>query len=158
MFKEKNRRETIDIVANIIIVFFAILNLFPIYWLFTSSLKNSADVLKMPPDWVPKAPTFANYVDVFKNQPALRWTFNSVFVAFVSTLLVIGVSSLAAYAFSKLRFKGKDMIFIIFISSLMIPKEIMIVPLFRITQNLNLVNKLNGMIWQTLLLHLVYLC
>lgn len=147
MFKEKNRRETIDIVANIIIIFFAILNLFPIYWLFTSSLKNSADVLKMPPDWVPKAPTFANYVDVFKNQPALRWTFNSVFVAFVSTLLVIGVSSLAAYAFSKLRFKGKDIIFIIFISSLMIPKEIMIVPLFRITQNLNLVNKLNGMIW-----------
>ena len=89
MFKEKNRRETIDIVANIIIIFFAILNLFPIYWLFTSSLKNSADVLKMPPDWVPKAPTFANYVDVFKNQPTLRWTFNSVFVAFVSTLLVV---------------------------------------------------------------------
>lgn len=147
MFTKKKKREAIDIVANIIIIFFAILNLFPIYWLFTSSLKNSADVLKMPPDWVPKTPTFANYVDVFRNQPALRWTFNSVFVSLVSTVLVIGVSSLAAYAFSKLRFKGKNVIFIIFISSLMIPKEIMIVPLFRITQNLNLVNKLNGMIW-----------
>jgi multiple sugar transport system permease protein len=145
--KKKKKRETVDIVANVIIIFFAVLNLFPLYWLFTSSLKNSSDVLKMPPDWFPKTPTFSNYMDVFQNQPALRWTFNSIYVSLVSTIAVIIVSSLAAYAFSKLKFKGKNVIYIIFISSLMVPKEVMIVPLFRIIQNFDMVNSLNGMIW-----------
>jgi multiple sugar transport system permease protein len=145
--KNKKKRETVDILANVIIIFFAVLNLFPLYWLFTSSLKNSSDVLKMPPDWFPKSPTFSNYVDVFQNQPALRWTFNSIYVSLVSTIAVIIVSSLAAYAFSKLNFKGKNIIYIIFISSLMVPKEVMIVPLFRIIQNFDMVNSLNGMIW-----------
>lgn len=147
MFKKMKKREPVDIIANIIIVFFAIVNLFPLYWLFTSSLKNSSDVLKMPPDWLPKNLSFENYVDVFQNQPALKWTFNSIVVSLVATLLVIVVSSLAAYAFSKLEFKGKNVIYILFISSLMVPKEVMIVPLFRITQNLGLINTLSGMIW-----------
>ncbi|GHH97767.1 carbohydrate ABC transporter permease [Neobacillus kokaensis] len=145
--QNKKKREPVDVIANVIIIFFAILNLFPLYWLFTSSLKNSSDVLKMPPDWFPKTLTFSNYVDVFQNQPALRWTFNSIYVSLVTTIAVIIVSSLAAYAFSKLKFKGKNVIYIIFISSLMVPKEVMIVPLFRIIQNLGMVNTLNGMIW-----------
>ncbi|MDQ8738478.1 carbohydrate ABC transporter permease [Paenibacillus sp. LHD-38] len=145
--KTKKKRETYDVIANIIIILFAILNLFPLYWLFTSSLKNSSDVLKMPPDWWPKTFTFSNYTEVFNSQPALRWTLNSLFVAGLTTVLVVIASSMAAYAFSKLQFKGKQVIFIIFISSLMVPKEVMIVPLFRITQELGLVNSLYGMIW-----------
>jgi multiple sugar transport system permease protein len=143
----KKKRERFDVISNVIITILAILNLFPLYWLFTSSLKNSADVVKMPPDWWPTSITFSNYIDVFQNQPALRWTLNSLFVSGVSTILVIIVGAMAAYAFSKLTFKGKNIIFIIFISSLMIPKEIMIVPLFRITQDFGMVNSLSGMIW-----------
>ncbi|RUS46696.1 carbohydrate ABC transporter permease [Cohnella sp. AR92] len=143
----KKKRDSYDVVANIVIVFFAICNLFPIYWLFTSSLKNSSDVIKMPPDWWPKTFTFSNYTEVFDSQPALRWTFNSLYVAGLSTILLVVTSSMAAYAFSKLRFKGKMVIFVIFISSLMVPKEVMIVPLFRIAQDLGLVNDLHGMIW-----------
>ena len=145
--QNKKKRETVDIVANVIVIFFAVLNLFPLYWLFTSSLKNSSDVIKMPPDWLPKTFTFSNYADVFQNQPAIKWAFNSIVVSLGSTVAVIIVSSLAAYAFSKLQFKGKNIIYIIFISSLMIPKEVMIVPLFRIIQELGMVNTLNGMIW-----------
>ena len=145
--KNKRKKEKIDIITNLIVLFFAILSLFPLYWLVTSSFKNSADVVKMPPDWFPKTFNFSNYVDVFNNQPAFTWAYNSLFVALVSTIALIIVSSLAAYAFSKLKFKGKNIIFIIFISSLMIPKEVMIVPLFRIIQDFNMVNTLNGMIW-----------
>lgn len=145
--KNKIKRDKFDVVANIFVTFFAILSLFPLYWLFTSSLKNSADVVKMPPDWFPKTITFSNYVELFSNQPAFRWAFNSVIVSLVATVALIIVSCLAAYAFSKLNFKGKNIIFIIFISSLMIPKEVMIVPLFRIIQNLGMVNSLHGMIW-----------
>lgn len=145
--KKKKKRETLDIVSNLIVIFFAILSLFPLYWLLTSSFKNSSDVLKMPPDWFPKTFTLSNYTDVFNNQPALTWTYNSLVVSLVSTLALIVFSSMAAYAFSKLEFKGKNIIFIIFISSLMIPKEVMIVPLFRIIQDFGMVNSLNGMIW-----------
>jgi multiple sugar transport system permease protein len=145
--QNKKKRETVDVVANVIIIFFAMLNLFPLYWLLTSSLKNSSDVIKMPPDWFPKTLTFSNYVDVFQNQPAIKWAYNSIVVSLGTTVAVIIVSSLAAYAFSKLQFKGKNIIYIIFISSLMIPKEVMIVPLFRIIQELGMVNTLNGMIW-----------
>lgn len=151
MFKNKNtnkrKREKIDIISNVIVVIFAVLSLFPLYWLVTSSFKNSSDVVKMPPDWFPKTFTFDNYLDVFNNQPAFLWTYNSLMVALISTFALIIVSSMAAYAFSKLEFKGKNIIFIIFISSLMIPKEVMIVPLFRIIQDFGMVNTLQGMIW-----------
>ncbi|WP_159887032.1 carbohydrate ABC transporter permease [Paenibacillus puerhi] len=143
----KKKRERFDVVSNVLVTLLAILNLFPLYWLFTSSLKNSSDVVKMPPDWWPTTITFSNYVDVFQSQPAVRWAINSIVVSGVTTALVIMVGAMAAYAFSKINFKGKNIIFIIFISSLMIPKEIMIVPLFRIIQDFGMVNSYQGMIW-----------
>ena len=145
--KNKIKHEKYDIIANTIVILFAICSLFPLYWLVTSSFKNSVDVVKMPPDWFPKTFTLSNYVDVFNNQPAFKWAYNSIVVALVATIVLLLVSSMAAYAFSKLQFKGKNIIFIVFISSLMIPKEVMIVPLFRIIQDFNMVNTLSGMIW-----------
>ena len=145
--KNKMKKEPFDIVSNIVVTFFGILSLFPLYWLFTSSLKNSSDVVKMPPDWFPKTITLSNYVDVFNSQPALRWTYNSLVVSLVTTIALIIVSCLCAYAFSKLKFKGKKVLFIVFISSLMIPKEVVIVPLFRVVQDFGMVNSLHGMIW-----------
>ncbi|MEX3622624.1 carbohydrate ABC transporter permease [Viridibacillus arvi] len=148
MLRNKTKKkEKIDIVSNFIVLFFAIISLFPLYWLVTSSFKNSSDVVKMPPDWFPKTFTLSNYTDVFNNQPAFTWSYNSLFVALVSTFALIIVSTLAAYAFSKLKFKGKNIIFVIFISSLMIPKEVMIVPLFRLIQEFGMVNSLSGMIF-----------
>jgi multiple sugar transport system permease protein len=145
--KNKKKLELVDIVTNSLVTLFAVLSLFPLYWLLTSSFKNSADVVKMPPDWFPKTFNYQNYIDVFNSQPALKWTYNSLFVSLVSTVLLIIVSALAAYGFSKLQFKGKNIIFVIFISSLMIPKEVMIVPLFRVIQDFGMVNSLSGMIW-----------
>ncbi|MCM3800286.1 carbohydrate ABC transporter permease [Caldibacillus thermoamylovorans] len=149
MRKEPNKpkRELYDIISNILVVIFAIASLFPLYWLLTSSFKNSSDVVKMPPDWFPKTFTLDNYVELFNNQPAFRWAFNSIVVSLVATVALIVVASLAAYGFSKLHFKGRNIIFIIFISSLMIPKEVIIVPLFQIVKNFGWVNNLNGMIW-----------
>src|SRR5690625_7128124 len=114
----------------------------------------------MPLDCLPKTITFSNYVDLFASQPALRWAFNSIVVSSVATVSLIIVSCLAAYAFSKLTFKGKNILFIVFISSLMIPKEVMIVPLFRIIKDLGMVKFLHGMIWSTVVTSsgLFFLC
>lgn len=145
--KNRIRKDKFDIISNFFVIIFAVLSLFPLYWLVTSSFKRSADVVKMPPDWFPKTFTLNNYIELFNNQPALKWTINSLVVSLVATVALIIVSSLAAYAFSKLTFKGRDIIFIVFVSSLMIPKEVIIVPLFRVVDMFGWVNSLNGMIW-----------
>ena len=136
MLKRIRHMEKPDLILNIIILLGAVLNLFPLYWLITSSFKTSAAIYKMPPDWFPTTFNIGNYRDLFVGQPAFRWAFNSILVSTVSTVLVIVFSSLAAYSFSKLQFKGKNALYMVFICSLMLPKEIFIVPLFKIVQAL----------------------
>lgn len=149
MLKRIRHMEKPDLILNIIIVLGAVLNLFPLYWLITSSFKTSAAIYKMPPDWFPTTFNIGNYRDLFVGQPAFRWAFNSILVSTVSTVLVIVFSSLAAYSFSKLQFKGKNALYMVFICSLMLPKEIFIVPLFKIVQALEWSDTYMGMIAPT---------
>lgn len=137
-FKSKFKRMgTYDIVSNIIVIILAIGSLMPLFWLITNSIKYSADIFKMPPDFIPKYIYLGNFLELFKNQPALRWLFNSFFVSFMTTILTVIFSSLAAYAFAKLKFKGSNFLFYMFIGSLMIPKETFIIPLFKIVTTFN---------------------
>lgn len=140
------RADKLDLVVNILVFLMAIVNLFPFYYLLTNSVKNSAAIFKMPPDWWPKTFQYKNYVDLFKGQPAFRWALNSFVVALITTLLVVLCASLAAYGCSKLPFTGRGVVYAIFIGALMIPKEIFIVPLFRIITKFNLVDTYAGMI------------
>lgn len=149
MLKRIKHMEKPDLILNIIIILGAVLNLFPLYWLVTSSFKTSAAIYKMPPDWFPTTFIIDNYKDLFVGQPAFRWAFNSILVSTVSTILVIVFSSLAAYSFSKLQFKGKNGLYMVFICSLMLPKEIFIVPLFKIVQALEWSDTYMGMIAPT---------
>jgi len=145
-FQKLKHMEPLDLFVNILVLLYAIVNLFPFYYLITSSFKSSAEIFKMPPDWWPKTFRYQNYVDLFKGQPAFRWAFNSFLVALTTTLLVVLCSSLAAYSVSKLRFKGRMLIYAVFIGALMIPKEIFIVPLFQIITKLDLSDTYSGMI------------
>lgn len=132
LFKRLARMEKMDLVVTILVTLLAICSLLPLFWLITNSLKPSTDIYKMPPDILPKTIYLDNYKELFNNQPALRWTFNSFFVSFVTTTLSVIFSASAAYAFAKLHFKGKNILFALFIGSLMIPKETFIVPLFKL--------------------------
>ena len=145
-FQKLKHMEPLDLFVTILVLLYAIVNLFPFYYLITSSFKSSAEIFKMPPDWWPKTFRYQNYVDLFKGQPAFRWAFNSFLVALTTTLLVVLCSSLAAYSVSKLRFKGRMLIYAVFIGALMIPKEIFIVPLFQIITKLDLSDTYSGMI------------
>ena len=146
MNKKIKHMEPFDFVLNILVCFMGILNLFPFYWLVTSSFKTSAGIFKMPPEWFPSTFHYKNYIDLFVGQPAFRWAFNSILVSVVTTALVVVCSSLAAYAISKLEFRWKNVIFAIFIGALMIPKEIFIVPLFQIILKFHLSDSYMGMI------------
>lgn len=147
MLKSKfKKNEPLDFIVNTAVVIFAVLNLFPFYWLVTSSFKSSSGIFKMPPDWFPKEIFIDNYIELFLGQPAFRWMFNSMFVATITTVIVTAFSALAAYAFAKLEFKGKNFLYMLFIYSLMLPKEIFIVPLFQIILAFDLSNNYMGMI------------
>lgn len=146
VFKKIKNMETYDLITNIIVLLCALLSLFPIFWLLTNSFKTSADIYKMPPEILPKSLYLGNFKELFKNQPALLWGFNSFFVSFVTTILSVVISSAAAYAFAKLEFKGKKVLFALFIASLMVPKETFIVPLFKIVVAFDWVNTYQALI------------
>ena len=140
------RITTGEVVLLVLITFFAILNLFPLYWLISSTFKYSAQIFKMPPDWFPKQFYLGNYTSIFTTTNAPRWLLNSLIVSLVSTLLIVLVSSMAAYAFAKLHFWGRNTLFVFFVGTLMIPKECYVVPLFVLMKNLSLTNTYPSMI------------
>ena len=135
-----------EIILQAFIIFFAILNLFPLYWLISNTFKYSDQVTKMPPDWFPKQFNIDNYISILTSTNAPRWLFNSLMVSTISTLLIVLVSSMAAYAFAKLNFWGRNWLFVFFIATLMIPKESYIVPLFVFMRDLKLTNTYSSMV------------
>lgn len=132
--------------VDALVFLFAIINIFPLYWLFSSVLKRSFDITKIPPDWIPKNPSLDNVIEVLFKTDCLRWIFNSLVVSLVGTGLVVIVSAMAAYAFSKLEFPGSKILYPIFIGTLMIPKESYIVPLFRLMTDMGISDTYSSMI------------
>ncbi len=127
------------------IVPLSLLFLFPFVWMVWGSLKSSYDINKFV------APlTFDNYVFLIEETMAARWFFNSVYVALTTTLLYCLISSMAGYAFAKIRFAGNKFIFLIMISTMMLPKYVLLVPLFRIIRDLGFFNTYSGLIFPEL--------
>jgi len=125
------KKSKFDFTANLLIIIFCAASLFPLYWLLTGSFKYSQDIIRIPPDWIPSRVTLDNYINIFAKHPALRWIGNSLFVSGITTLGVILVSAATGYAVSKIRFRGKKLIFTLVIACLVMPKEIYLLPLYQ---------------------------
>jgi multiple sugar transport system permease protein len=104
----------------------------PLYWMFSTSFKPSADVFASPPKWIPSPWTLDNYRDVFTLLPFDRFFINSVIVTSAIVGLNIFFDTMAAYAFAKLRFPGRDVIFFLLLITLMIPFQVNLIPLYRL--------------------------
>jgi len=121
----------------------------PILWMLSTSFKPESDILKMKVEWVPSHFTFENYVRLFSRVeefPVLRWVFNSAFVSLSVTLLVLIVCSMAAFALSRLSFRGRDTIFSSIIASMALPGQAVLIPVFLIVQSLGLFDNYGGLI------------
>lgn len=132
--KKIARYDLYDLLSNGIVCVFAVLNIFPLYWMVSNSFKASNEVTQIPPTWFPFPIRIKNYILLFEQSDIWYWFFNSVVISVGTTVLILIVSSLASYSFAKLKFFGKNIIFLIFISTLMIPKEVYIVPLIKVVQ------------------------
>ena len=133
------------VISMIVISILALAMLFPLYYMFATSFMPEGDITKVPPVIFPQTFTLANYAELFK-KPAVRWLFNSVFVSALTTVFTLIISSMAGYAFAKKRFVGREIIFFILIATIMVPKQIMIVPLFQVVDGLGLFNSHWGLI------------
>ena len=116
------------------------LSLFPTLWMIATSLKPERLIPTWPPKWYAGVLTVANYVAVFTKYPFLFWLRNSVVVSLASTLLTIFLGSLAGYAFARFRFRGKNLLFMLAIATIIIPQEITIIPLYISMTRLHVAN------------------
>lgn len=124
----------------LVLIFFAIITLAPLAWGISTSLKPNADVFAYPPQWIPENPRWANYVEAWEVAPFANFYWNSFYI---TTLIVIGqlfTSSMSGFAFARLRFPGRDKIFLLYLASLMIPAEVIMIPVFLMVKELGWVN------------------
>lgn len=119
---------------------FAIPFVFPFLWMIGSSFKSSREVFASPPTLLPTIIHWENYSRVFEIQPFAQQYWNSVWIAIVVTVGTIVFSSLAGYAFARIRFRGSSVFFILLLSGLMMPEEVTIIPRFMFVQNLGIDN------------------
>lgn len=124
----------------LILIVTSILMIVPFYWSLGTSLKLEQFVFANPPLWWPDPLTLQNYVSVFTKIHFYRYFFNSVFVAVVTTLGHVFFDTLAAYAFAKLTFPGRDRLFFFLLLGLMVPFQVNLIPLYRIMATLHWTN------------------
>lgn len=127
-------------------VLFAVLFLFPIAWVVLSSFKSGAELFRWPPSIVPVKPTVANYIYAFRKGNFSLYFGNSAYVAVLSTILTVIINTAAGYAFAKYKFKGNDAIFLFFIATLMLPLEVIMIPIFQVVRFFGMYNTLWGII------------
>ena len=118
----------------------------PFLWMVSTSFKGIDEVYAFPPRFVPELVRWSNYVEAWQAIPFTRFFFNSLFVACATTVAVVLTSSMAGYSFARLRFPGRDLLFLAYLGTIMIPFPVLIIPLFILMRQLGLVDTLAGLI------------
>ncbi len=118
----------------------------PFLYMVGTSFKPPTEVISWPPTLWPKNPTLENYASLRTAAPFGRFFLNSILVALISTLGIISTSTLAGYIFSKFRFPARNILFIILLSTAMVPFETYLIPLYLIAKDLRLLNSYAGLV------------
>ena len=140
---KKNERAA-AIVRTIVVSLIAVLFVVPLVWMVLSSLKTAPEVFARPFHWLPARVQWQNYATVWMNEEAsmLRAFANTLYIALFSIIGQMFISSLAAYSFAKINFKGKQIVFMLFLSSMMVPSQLTIIPRFMLFKTIGLYNNL----------------
>jgi multiple sugar transport system permease protein len=133
-------------VVYLLVTLAGILSLFPLYWLFVTSLSSQQFIVKVPPDLIPTELTFQNYQRLFNTTPVVRWLFNTLLIAGVITIFHLLFDSMAGYAFAKRQFPGREALFWLVLSTLTVPAQVTLIPVFFLLKNLNLLDTYPGVI------------
>lgn len=143
------KRRPLTLVRMVRILILALLTVVmftPVIFMLTTSLKTSAEVFEFPPSLFPDVPQWQNYVRLFESLPIPRYLLNTFVVSAAAVLFNLAFDSMAAFAFSRLRFPGRDLIFVALIGSMIIPFQITMIPTFLIVRSLGWVDTYAGLI------------
>ena len=132
--------------VHLLLVLGLIFALAPFLWMLSTSLKSSGSIFSYPPQWIPEAPTLGWYRQLFKEINFFLHFKNSLLISIGTTIFNLFFCSLAAYAFAKLRFMGRDTIFSLFVAMLMVPGQLTMIPVFMLLKQLHLLNTYWGLI------------
>jgi alpha-1,4-digalacturonate transport system permease protein len=128
------------------LLFMTFIILAPVLWFILSSFKDATDLGARPPKILPTRWAFENYTEAFQMYNYKRYFMNSVIVTSVATLLTLLINSMAAYAFAKYNFRGRDGLFVMTLAMIMIPLQVILIPIYLVVSSLGLVNTYWGMI------------
>jgi len=130
---------------HIILVVGALAMILPYAWMLSTSLKAQGEVLTYPPQWLPSEFVWQNYVRAWQAAPFARYFLNSIIVAVAVTLGDLVTSALAAYAFARIKFPGRDGLFALYLASMMIPHQMTIIPSYLVLSKFGEVNSAFGL-------------
>jgi multiple sugar transport system permease protein len=135
-----------SVALHIFVALVAIAFLFPFFWMISNAIRPNGEVLATPPQLLPHDWQWGNFVDAFSHLPFGQFFLNSLFVSGTITLITLIVSSLAGYAFARISFFGRDGLFLVYLSTLMVPQAVIVIPLFLMMSRLGWVNTYQGLI------------
>lgn len=133
-------------VVHGILIIWLLVSVIPFVWMVSTSFKGPGEIFVFPPKWIPRSPTFQNYIDLFQKVNFGRPFLNSVIVSLTTTLLSVLVATMAGYGFAKFNFKNKNVLFLVILGTIMVPGQITMIPVFLLLTQLNLLNTYWGLI------------
>jgi len=138
------------LVLTVALLSLALLWLLPVVWVLVTSLKLTENIVRLPPEWIPWPATAGHYHEVLFSSSRTarigRAFLNSLVISIGTVILVVTTSAMAAYPLARMRFPGRDLVFVILIGSLMIPNAVVLVPQYALTQQLGWLSTYQGLI------------
>ncbi len=139
-------KRTFVVIGYLIVILGALSMLVPFLWMLCVSFMTDTQIFSYPPQFIPKPFIFDNYANVFTKLPLTRFSFNSLFVAFVTTIFQVLFASMAGYGFARGNFKNRDFLFFVFLMTMMIPPQVNIIPLFFVMRELHWIDTYQALI------------
>lgn len=140
-------RPIIKLAAYLLLTLGAIPMVLPFIWMTAGAVKPLPEMMRIPPTWIPEQIRLMNFIELFQQFPFGRYFVNSLIVAAAVVVSVLVVSAMAGYAFSKFRFPGRDVLFVVMLASLMVPFQVRMIPLYLMSVRFGLVDTLPGVIY-----------
>ncbi len=132
------KKRAVKIILHLILILISVTMLIPFLWMVVSSLKTNNEMFAIPPKWLPEHWAFENYVYMFSAAPWMKYFFNTVWITAMTILGQIFICSMGAYSFARLNFKGKNTFFFIYLGTMMIPFQVVMIPQFKIVNAMGL--------------------
>lgn len=143
MTKSKDTKEILKkVLLYVVLIVLSFIVLVPFIWMISSSLKRNNEVFTVPMEWIPREPQWGNYSYIWSKIPLATFFKNTIFLSVIITAIQVVTSSFAAYGFSKVNFKGRDGLFVLYIATIAVPWQVFMIPQFMIVKKLGLVDNL----------------